>query len=314
MARSIVGVFADRSSAERAVEDLKAAGFDPARIGVVMQDKGAAQEVATEHGTAAGQGAVAGGLFGGALGAILAATGALVVPGIGPVIAGGILATAIAGAAVGGLVGALVGLGIPKEEAEYYQGRVQQGSVLVTVDAQGRDGEARQILLRDGAEDLRAQGFGGGYETAAGTATATTAATATATTAEDVRVPVREEELVAGKRQNEIGQVHIHKDVVEEQQTVNVPLQQERVTVERVPVSGEVSAADATDAFTERDIDVPVKGEEAVVDKRATVKEEVRLHKDAVTKPQQVSDTVRKERVTVEGADEVATDDRTRTP
>jgi uncharacterized protein (TIGR02271 family) len=59
------------------------------------------------------------------------------------------------------------------------------------------------------------------------------------------------------------------------------------------------------DAFTERDIDVPVMGEELVAGKRAVVTEEVRLRKDAVTEDQQVSDTVRKERVTVEGADEV---------
>lgn len=70
---------------------------------------------------------------------------------------------------------------------------------------------------------------------------------------------MREEELVVGKQVEEQGRVHVHKDVVSEQQTVSVPLQQERVTVERVAYSGDPAASG--DAFVERDIDVPVMGE-----------------------------------------------------
>ncbi len=119
---------------------------------------------------------------------------------------------------------------------------------------------------------------------------------------EEIAVPVREEELVVGTRAQEEGRVHLHKEVVAEQQTVNVPLEQERVTVERVPVAGQADV-DTADAFQERDIDVPVRGEEAVVGKQARAVEEVRLHKDTVTEQQQVTDTVRKERVIVEGTD-----------
>jgi len=117
-------------------------------------------------------------------------------------------------------------------------------------------------------------------------------------------VRVSEEELVASKRQAETGQVHLHKEVVEERQTLTVPLRREEVTVERVAVTGQTSPADLTDAFQERDITVPLMGEEAVVGKRAHVVEEVRLHKEVTTEQEQVSGTVRKERVIV---DEVAT-------
>jgi uncharacterized protein (TIGR02271 family) len=119
---------------------------------------------------------------------------------------------------------------------------------------------------------------------------------------EDIRVPVREEELVAGKRAEEQGRVHLHKDVVEEQQSIDVPVSQERVTVERVPYTGGEVPTD--DAFVERDIDVPLKGEEAVAEKRVRGVEEVRVRKDMTTEHEQVSDTVRKERVTVDGVDE----------
>lgn len=159
MARSIVGLFPDRASAEAAIRDLTAAGFNTDRIGLVMRDPGEARDVAEDHGVESMAGAVAGGAIGGTAGAVLAATGALAVPGIGPFITGGILATLVGGTA-GWLIGGLAGMGVPRDEAEYYQGRVEQGNVLVTVDPQGRDDEARQILLRNGAEGERAQGVG----------------------------------------------------------------------------------------------------------------------------------------------------------
>ncbi len=123
------------------------------------------------------------------------------------------------------------------------------------------------------------------------------------TTDKDIRVPVYEEDLVVGKRQEEEGRVHLHKDVVQEQETVSVPLQQEHVYVDRVAVTDQ-SAVNATDAFQGKDIEVPVMGEEAVVGKQVREVEEVRLHKDVVTENQQVSDTVRKERVTIDGVDD----------
>ena len=126
----------------------------------------------------------------------------------------------------------------------------------------------------------------------------------TAQTGDTIDVPVYEEELVAGKQRTQIGDIHLHKDVVQEQETANVSLSQERVTVERVPVTGQMSEADLKNAFQDQDIDVPVMGEQAVVGKQSHVVEEVRLRKGEVTEQQQVSDTVRKERVTVDGADE----------
>lgn len=158
MAQNIVGLFADRISAEHAIVDLKAAGFDPQHMGIVMQDKQEAKDVASDQGLGSTTGAVTGGVIGGTAGALLAATGALIIPGIGPFISGGILATSLVGGAAGWLVGGLVGLGISKDDAEYYQGRVEQGSVLLTVSTNGRDAEAYDIMQRNGAEQTRTQG------------------------------------------------------------------------------------------------------------------------------------------------------------
>jgi len=121
---------------------------------------------------------------------------------------------------------------------------------------------------------------------------------------DDIRVPVYEEELVVGKRQEQVGDVHLRKEVVTEQESVPVTLRHEEVTVERVPVTGQTSQADLQTAFQGQDIDVPVMGEEAVVSKQAHEVEEVRLHKQATEEQQQVSDTVRRERVVVDGVDQ----------
>lgn len=134
------------------------------------------------------------------------------------------------------------------------------------------------------------------------TGTARTARTDVETGTGDIRIPVREEELVVGKRSEEEGRVHIHKDVVSEQQSVDVSLQQERVTVERVAFTGD--PATVTDAFVERDIEVPLMGEEVVVGKQVKGVEEVVIRKDMTTEQQRVTDTVRKERVIVDGLDQ----------
>ena len=121
----------------------------------------------------------------------------------------------------------------------------------------------------------------------------------------DIRVPVVEEQLVVEKRQAELGQVHLRKEVVEEQRTVSVPVSREEVTVEHVPLNTPVDAASATDAFAGTDVEVALQRETPVVEKKVRAVEEVRLHKDEITEQQQVSDTVRKERVIVEGIDEL---------
>ena len=132
-------------------------------------------------------------------------------------------------------------------------------------------------------------------------------------TDDTIAVPVFEEQLVVGKQQEETGRVHLHKDVVQEQATVGVTLRREEVTVERVALTGQMSEADLKNAFQDQDFEVKVMGEEAIVGKQAHVVEEVRLHKDATQEQQQVTGTVRKERVTVDEVDTNTTRGQERT-
>ena len=155
-----VGVFEDKTHATKAITELHQAGFNQSQIGVLMQHaEGAGNIPATEHDSQAASGALTGALTGLGLGA-LAGLGVLagVIPVVGPAIAAGtlgvILSNAAAGAGVVGLVGALVGSGIPEHEAKYYQGELESGRSIITVNAAGRNDEAIAILRRCGGYNM----------------------------------------------------------------------------------------------------------------------------------------------------------------
>src|SRR5215212_11916548 len=131
-------------------------------------------------------------------------------------------------------------------------------------------------------------------------------------TDEEIRVPVMEEELTATVRPQEAGAVRIEKDVVSEQRTLDVPVTEERVRVERRVVDRPVTAADA-DAFEETVIEVPLRTETVDVQKQARVAEEVVVSKEAEQRTERVAGTVRREEVIVDEdaiADASFTDDR----
>jgi hypothetical protein len=151
---AVVGVFYTRSEAEQAVNDLRIAGFPEDQIGMIHRDS-SGRMVSDSGETLAEEGAAAGAVVGAGAGAlvglgILAGT----IPVLGPVLAIGTLGTVLLNAAGGavilGLVGALIGMGIPEDEAKYYENEVHGGRFLITVDAGTREGEAWSILHRAG--------------------------------------------------------------------------------------------------------------------------------------------------------------------
>lgn len=166
--KTVAGLFSDRQSAERAIGELRQAGFTDEQIGTVMRDrsKGGYQDEPHKE-THAAEGAMTGVLGGGVLGGVagyLIAIGALAIPGVGPVLAGGALAEALGviagtaavgagiGAAAGGLVGVLVGMGIPEEEAHHFERGFSAEEVLVTVKAGERVMEAVAIMEMNDAD------------------------------------------------------------------------------------------------------------------------------------------------------------------
>ena len=164
---AVFGIYRDRVGVERAVDDLKDAGFRNTDISVLFPEnvgtKDFAHEKATKapEGTATGAGT--GAVIGGTLG-WLAGIGALAIPGVGPLIAAGPIVAALTGVgvggALGGITGALVGMGIPEYEAKRYEGRVKEGGILLSVHSDNSDWtkKAKEILELTGAEDVSSTG------------------------------------------------------------------------------------------------------------------------------------------------------------
>jgi hypothetical protein len=167
LGHTVAGVFDAQDDAQRALNELKEAGFTPDQVSVVAKDTRETQtmvegsDMAGAETTGAGTGALLGGILGGAAG-WLVGIGALAIPGIGPIVAAGALATTLGGAAVGavagGLIGALVGAGIPEEDARTYETHVKEGRILIT--AQATDAQhaqaAHDAFDRYGGSDVRA--------------------------------------------------------------------------------------------------------------------------------------------------------------
>jgi uncharacterized protein (TIGR02271 family) len=153
-----------------------------------------------------------------------------------------------------------------------------------------------------GVEDI-ALPVGRAYETTGSDLTETVPAVgtdigATGSVDESETLRLAEERLTIGKRLVNRGGTRVRRYVVETPVEEQVTLHDERVTLDRRPVTGTVTP-DAG-SFTDRTIEMAETREEAVVSKTAYVTEEVRLRKEAVDRVETVRDTVRREEVEIE--------------
>lgn len=118
-----------------------------------------------------------------------------------------------------------------------------------------------------------------------------------------------EEELHVGTQRREAGRARLRKYVETEHVTQTVPVQREKVAIEREPIT-EANAPAAGDgpAISEEEHEVVLHEEEVVTEKRVVPKERVRLGTETVTEQQQVEDDIRKERIETEGDDRPGAD------
>jgi uncharacterized protein (TIGR02271 family) len=311
--KTAIGVFADRQEAQKAVNELRRAGFREDQIGVAGRD---GETITGAHetgdrGTNAGIGAAAGAATGAGLGALWGiGIVAGLLPAIGPAIAGGtlaaILSSAAAGAAAAGIAGALIGLGIPEEEATYYESEFHAGRIIVTVNADGRYDEAHAILQRFQAYDYSTRDMA---VKQAGNVQCATPVHTQGSAAGKV-VQAKEERLHPHKESVKTGEVSVRKEVHTEQKTMQVPVTKEEVVIERHPVSGQQCASGDIKAGEE--IRIPVREDQVHLEKEAVVKEEVVVGKRKVQGTEEVSGTVRKEEIKVDKKGDVDVKDKRR--
>ena len=255
----VVAVFDERAQAEQAVNALQNAGINPEQIRF------------------AGQGTSSGGML-------------------------DKIKSVFTGQETGTIYNDLVDMGVPQDDASYYQREYEVGHSIVAVPAAGRMQEVTDILARYG-------GYGANRRFAQTTDTTSTASTGAQTTdyastgAQEAgtegeqRVRLREEQLRAQKQPVETGEARLRKDVVSEQQSMDVPVTHEEVYVERRPGSGQPTDQPVGEGETYR---VPVRDEQVSVEKQAVEREEVGMGKRPVEETKRVSDTVRREEARVE--------------
>jgi uncharacterized protein (TIGR02271 family) len=77
---------------------------------------------------------------------------------------------------------------------------------------------------------------------------------------------------------------------------MDVDLKRETARVTREPIDEPASGH----SFSEEEVEVPLRSEEAVVQKQAVAKERIGVEKDVETEQRTISDEVRKERVDVD--------------
>ena len=130
-------------------------------------------------------------------------------------------------------------------------------------------------------------------------ATQPIAATGVTTTAEQGgTIQLAAEQLAVGKRLVNRGGTRVRRYVVETPVEESVTLHEEKVTLERHPVTDGRPVTDAD--FTDKTIELTETAEEAVVAKTARVVEEVSLGKTATDRTETIRDTIRKEEVEIE--------------
>lgn len=169
----LVGIFSNRTMADRVLSELNLSGFGADEISVLAKDHEDENlvemhsasplldnaQVKTGHQledkdpAAMKKGAVTGTIIGTALG-----LGSLLIPGIGPILAGGAIAAAVAttsawtaaGATVGMLMGLINDIHIPEDRIEVYKEAFEKGQFIVIVhpetDPVSRLHDARNIF------------------------------------------------------------------------------------------------------------------------------------------------------------------------
>jgi len=166
--QSIVGVFADRASAEIAAIALRAPEIAGGRVSMLTPDMSRQEvirRVPTDEGEAPGIGPALGGVVGlaaGATGGMHLATAAAVTifPFVGPVIVTGLLAGALLGAGAGIAIGKALEdhlpEGLPKDELFVYEEALRRGRsvVIALVESDDQAEQGREVLRRSGAETV----------------------------------------------------------------------------------------------------------------------------------------------------------------
>ncbi len=125
-----------------------------------------------------------------------------------------------------------------------------------------------------------------------------------------------EERLIASKTRRKTGEVAVGKHVETETARVSVPIEKERVVIERVtPKDAEMPVSPGTVDFREGEVArMEIYEETPDIHKEAFVREEVRVNKVVEQETVQVQDTIRREEIDIDAEGQTIEDRTGRLP
>lgn len=154
MKTTINAVFKTSEQAMIALEHLSHTDVTEDQVSVLASDNHHGKDLQLKVKSKAAEGIATGGVVGGILGAIgagLVGAGTLALTGGTGVLVAGPLAAALAGAGAGagsgGLIGGLIGMGIDKNVAKQVEHDIENGSILISVQATNDQKDEVQKIL-----------------------------------------------------------------------------------------------------------------------------------------------------------------------
>lgn len=174
-----------------------------------------------------------------------------------------------------------------------YSSHVENGRILLYVDRDyaGTSGTFASGSRTGADSDMSRDNYSG-----------TNTGTGTGRGTEEESLKLHEERLNVDKERVQTGEVNVGKHVVEEEQSIDVPVEREEVYVERRPVNEQTgSGLNDRDGFNDKDsIHVDVNEERVNVSKDDVVSEELVVGKRKVKDTEHVSETVRREEADID--------------
>ncbi|WP_053361957.1 YsnF/AvaK domain-containing protein [Bacillus sp. FJAT-27251] len=178
----------------------------------------------------------------------------------------------------------LVGVGLTEDAAREYEGDVRNGRIILLTEGAVPQGGA---IATDTVRNSYADSVNS-YDRAG---------TDRGTDTVEQSLELKEEQLDVSKERVQAGEVEVHKEVVEDQETINIPVTREEVYVERRAVNEETADTVTDDDETIR---VPIMEEKVEVHKKPVVKEELVVGKREVQETEKVRENVKREEVSIE--------------
>ena len=191
---------------------------------------------------------------------------------------------------------AFTNMGFTEEESSRYYNEVKNGNILLYVDREYGN------LFYDSHTEI----INGTPDPNLGSNLITNRSDTTGVignTDQEERIRLHEERLNVDKERVQSGEVNIDKHVIEDEQTIEVPVSREEVYIERRAVNDETAADEVFDDG--ENLHIPIMKERLEVTKRPVVSEEIIVGKRRVQDTETVRETVRREEAEIDGTDDV---------